>query len=150
MQPLFESLERRTLFSVTPIPADLPPSTSALPVLVHPLVALKNMKGTWNGAVLVTGVHAQSVKLTIRTQTSTGKLKGTLISTADPSILVAFSGKIRSNRKVSITLVGGHSGGAINGTGTGKLSKNGKSITFTMMFVQGGQSFPGTLTLTKA
>ena len=148
MQPLFEALEGRNLFSVTPI--GLGPQPQAEPaILVHPLVAIKKMKGTWSGAVLVTGIHTQSISLKITSQTSSGKLKGVLIATADPSIQVAFTGKIKSNRKVSITLTGGHSGGAINGTGTGKLSANGKAITFTMVFVQNGMSFPGTLTLTK-
>ena len=148
MSLFFESLEDRSLFSVTPIAAP-PPTHAPLMMSVAPLAVLKKVVGTWKGSVNVVGVHSQPVKLTISSQTSTGRIAGTLKSTNDPSINVAFSGKVKSNGRVSITLLGSHSGGSINGTGSGKLKVNGTKITFTMTFTQGGQSFPGTLILRK-
>ncbi len=114
------------------------------------LAAIPRTTGTWRGSIRIPGVHTQAVTLTITSQTSKGKIKGILIANADPSIRVSTNGTVKSNRSFTITLAGGHSGGAINGTGSGKLSANKKSITFNMVFVQGGRNFAGTLTLTTA
>ena len=147
MQVFFESLEGRSLFSATPIGVHA--ASVAPAVIVHPLVALKNMVGIWNGTLSIPGVHDRPVTIQITKQTAAGKLSGTLTTSLDPSIVVAFSGKIRANGKMSITLVGAHSGGAINGAGSGKVSANGKSIKSNLIFTQNGQGFPGTITLAK-
>lgn len=148
MTPLFESLEGRNLFSATPIAAPTPPQAS-ISMSFAPLAVLQKMVGTWKGTVYVAGVHSQPVKLIISSQTSTGKITGVLKSTKNSSINVAFTGKVKASGSVSISLLGGHSGGAINGTGSGKLKASATKISFTMAFVQGGRTFPGTLTLKK-
>src|SRR5690242_11936372 len=103
MHPLFESLETRTPFSVTPIVAS-PPADPTSAITISPFVALKNMVGTWKGSLNVVGVHSRPVTLVITKQTGTGKITGTLTTPLDPSIHVAFSGKVKSNRKVTISL----------------------------------------------
>ena len=148
MLPLFESLESRALFSASPVAHPSLAFPGPAPV-VQPLVALKKMAGTWNGIVTVTGVHDRPVTIVITSQTHTGHLTGTLTTSLDPSIIVAFSGRISANRRVHITLTGTHSGGAINGTGTGKLTSSGKKVSLTMTFVQNGFSIGGLLTLSK-
>lgn len=111
---------------------------------------LLNLTGNWAGTVNVVGVHSRPVTLTISKQASNGKLKGTLIPVQDTSIHVAFSGQLKTNRSISVKLVGSHSGGAINGSGTGKVSPDGKSINVSMKFVQGTQTFKGSLVLARA
>jgi len=148
MQRFFESLESRSLFSVTPLSVVPPPR--AEPAVIQPLVALKKMSGKWSGTVVVTNIQTQPVTITINKQKPNGRFTGLLVAVNDPTIRVAITGRIRSNRRASITLVGNHSGGAIDGSGTGKLSSNGKTITFTLVFIQNGQQFPGTLTLKRA
>jgi hypothetical protein len=149
MQPLFESLETRTLFSVTPIVAG-PPADPTSAISITPFVALKKMIGTWKGSLTVVGIHSRPCKLVITKQTGSGKITGILTTPQDPTIHVALTGKVKSNGKVSITLVGSHLAGPINGTGTGKLKSGGKAITFTMVWSQNGATFPGSLTLKKA
>ena len=144
MNPFFESLESRRLFSVTPLSPVAP--SAPREVIVQPLIA-KKMTGKWKGMVVVTNIQTQPVTVTIK-QKSNGKFTGMLTAVNDPTIQVAVSGKISSNGKVRITLKGIHSGGVIDGSGTGKL--HGKSITFTLVFQQNGVSFPGSLTLKKA
>jgi hypothetical protein len=148
MQPLFESLEARSLFSVTPIAAP----HSAHPMLTTtfaPLVALQKMIGTWKGAIVVKGIHTQPVVLVISKQTASGKMSGLLTTPRDKSIKVKFVGTINAKGGVTIALIGVHPGGPINGTGTGALKAPGKAITFAMKFTQSGHVFPGSLVLKR-
>jgi len=148
MNRFIESLESRSLFSASPVAHSMLATASATGI-VQPLAASKKMVGTWSGIVNVTGVHSRPVTIVIKSQTGTGHLTGTLTTSLDPSIIVNFSGKIGSNRRVHISLAGTHSGGAINGIGSGKLSANGKKISISMNFVQNGFSIPGSLNLAK-
>ena len=148
MQPLFESLEGRQLMSAAastlqPVAQAQPAMATILPLAVPKLVA------KYKGLISIPGVHAQNIKLTISKETSTGKLTGLLVATSNPSIQVKVTGKVAANRKVTIVLTGSHSGGSINGTGTGKVSANGKTMTINMVFVQNGMTFTGTLTLKR-
>jgi hypothetical protein len=148
MQPLFESLEGRTLMSVSPVA--LQSAERAQPALVTIVpFAIPKIVAKYKGTISIPGIHAQSVTITIKKETATGKLTGTLVANADPSIVVKVTGKVTASRKVTLVLTGSHSGGSINGTGTGKLSANGKTMTISMVFVQGGMNFNGTLTLKR-
>jgi hypothetical protein len=148
MHGFFESLERRDHFSVSQaVPAPLAAASSAI---VQPAAAkLKSVLGAWSGTLSIPGIHDRPVTINITKQSSSGALSGKLTTSLDPSIVVAFSGRIKSNGAMTITLVGGHSGGAINGTGTGKLASTGSSISYKLVFTQGGQGFPGTISLKK-
>ena len=156
MRPLFESLEGREFLSATiggiPQVHSQPvgnPVTMSLNASSQTLAAIQSVKGTWNGTLSVTGVHDRPVTIKITKQAANGTVTGQLTTSLDPSIVVAVSGKVKANGGLSISLVGAHSGGAINGTGTGKLGSTAKTMSFKLSFVQGGQSFPGTITLTK-
>jgi hypothetical protein len=153
MQAFFESLEGRTFLSAVPQTASLnakPQSTAAISAPITALAVLPKVTGKWNGTIKVTGVHNQPVTLNITKQTSKGALSGTLTTSADPSIKVAFTGTVKADSTFTVKLVGSHSGGAINGTGKGKLASTKKSVTVTMTWTQGGFSLPGSLVLKKA
>jgi hypothetical protein len=148
MHAFFESLERRDHFSAAQaVPAPLAAASGAI---IQPAAAkLKSVLGAWSGTLSIPGIHDRPVTINITKQSSSGVLGGKLTTSLDPSIVVAFSGRIKSNGAMTITLVGGHSGGAINGTGTGKLASAGSTISFKLIFTQGGQGFPGTISLKK-
>ncbi len=117
---------------------------------ITPLATLRaNLVGKWKGTVTVTGVHSQPVAVNISKQTSIGRLSGVLTTSQDSSIRVTFSGVSKANRKVSVVLKGTHPGGSIDGSGTGKVSTNGKTLSITMTFVQNGRNLPGTLILKR-
>ena len=111
---------------------------------------LVNVVGSYTGAIVIPGVaHNRAVNVSITRQSKTGSFKGVLIPTADTTIHVAVSGTVSAGGKFTIKLVGTHSGGSINGTGTGTIGKTG-GLVAKVTFVQSGQKFPGTLKLAKA
>ena len=120
------------------------------PAVVQPLAAQRKLLGYWNGTLSIPGVHDRPVSIHITTQTHTGRLGGTLTTSLDPSILVVFTGKIKTSGKLHVTLNGIHSGGAINGSGSAHVSASGHTMAFSMIFAQGTQGFPGTIALTRA
>jgi hypothetical protein len=149
-----DALESRTLLSAAAPVSLAPGMVMSAGAVVQPLAAtvaplavtLAKIAGKYSGAVTVTGVHSQPVTVTLK-EAANGKLTGTLTTPQDPSIKVKITGKVTSKKAFTITLVGGHRGGAINGTGTGTIK--GTTLTIKMTFVQGGQNFPGKLTLKK-
>ena len=149
MYQFIEALEGRRLFTATS--AGIQSTHVAAPTAVaQPLVAaIQKITGTWNGTLHVSGVHDRPITITITGQTSRGTLSGTLTTSLDPSIIVTLTGRIRANRHVSFTLNGVHSGGVINGSGSGTITANGKHISVGLLFMQGSQGFPGSLTITR-
>jgi hypothetical protein len=145
---LFESLESRSLFSVTPIAAG-PVAEPSLAFTIAPLAKVAKLIGTWKGSINVVGVHSQPVTLVINAQNSTGALTGVLTTPADKSIHVKFRGTLKAKGVVTISLAGTHGGGPINGSGTGTLKAASTKITFVMAWKQGGHTFAGTLVLKK-
>jgi hypothetical protein len=154
MTRFIEFLESRQLLSITPVlsPVASPQAPAAPPVLAAPMAStLTNVVGSYTGSIKVSGVHTQQVKANITSQASDGTIKGTLASTADPSVNMTLTGKVSAGNLISMTLSGGgsHPAGNINGTGSGNIVVNGSSITLTLSF-NFTQPFKatGTLTLT--
>lgn len=146
-----ESLETRSLLSSVPlaplpvhfdVPALVAPATPGglhnAAAVLSPLAsaALRNVVGAYNGSMAVTGVHTQTVKVTISKQTAAGVITGTLTSTLNPAVKLAITGKVLPGNKIRMTLVGGgtHGGGAIAGTGTGTIAVSGRHITLNLSF----------------
>lgn len=151
MSELFESLEGRSLMSGSPINfATFFGGSDSHSAIDMPMAALPKVTGTWTGTVAIPGVHSKAVKIVFTKQTSSGTLTGVLTSPSDSSIKVTVTGKVKSNGTVSIKLNGGHKGGAINGSGSGKLKSTNKSLTLSIGFIQGTHTYPGTITLKKA
>jgi hypothetical protein len=147
-----DALEPRTLLSVAAVNA-APSLSMDIGAVVQPLAAfhplavvLGKIAGTYTGSILVSGIHTQPVKVVLK-EAKNGTLSGTLTTPNDPSIKVRVTGKVTSRTKFTIKLLGGHRGGSINGSGTGTI--RGKTLTAKMTFVQGGRSFPGTLSLKR-
>ena len=153
-QRMFEldTLESRMFLSAAVVgPGILMPDTTAVTYALatgaQPLaVTLAKIAGTYTGSVVVTGVHTRPVKVVLK-EAANGTLSGTLTTPQDASIKVKVTGKVKNATTFTITLTGNHSGGSINGTGTGTIK--GKTLTIKMNFVQGGSIFPGKLTLKR-
>jgi hypothetical protein len=152
MRSMFESLERRDHFSLAVPHTQVTgvPQNPAAVTFAAAATTLPNVVGSWNGTLTVIGIHDRPVTIAITREASNGRLSGTLTTSLDPSIVVAFSGRIKANGSMSgVSLQGIHSGGPINGAGTGKLNAAGNSMKFNLTFTQSGQGFPGTVTLNK-
>jgi hypothetical protein len=148
MKAFFESLESRSLLSVSPSFAGPTPPQSG-EVIYSTLAVLPSVLGTWKGTLTLPGVHSKTVKIRINAQTHTGKVSGILTTTQDPSIRVTVTGKVTSTGRLYLTLAGGHGGGAINGTGNGKLKVGNTKVTLAMVFTQNGANYDGTISLHK-
>ncbi len=148
---LIESLESRSLMSASPFLAPAAPSHGVAPsgVFATLAVTIPSVVGTWSGTLALPGVHNQPVKITFSTQSSRGILTGTLRTAANSSIRVAVTGRVTSTGVVAVTLGGKHSGGPINGSGSGRLRSGNTRVTLAINFTQGGKVFPGTITLRK-
>ena len=153
MRNFFEALEGRTLLSAGPMVMENTVDAGA-PAVIQPLVVFPAIPGNYAGSVTVNGVHMKGVTVTLA-KTAPKVFTGTLTATTDPSIHVAVTvtrtGKnVLGQRTVSVTLKGVHSGGVINGTGTGIINAKGKIKIKSLTFIQNGQPFPGALVLAKA
>ena len=153
MPNFYEALEGRMFLSAATLTVGQPLLVSSA-ALVQPLVTTVSIPGRYTGNIVVTGIHAQPVTMTLARRTST-KFVGTLTSTQDPTIrvptVVRVTGQAANGRRfITITFNGAHSNGAIVGRGTGVITATGKLKALNFVFVQNNLPFPGTVVLTKA
>ena len=145
---LFEDLESRTLLSAG---VALTPPTAGMAlapaVTMAAAAAIPKFAARYLGSISIPTIgHFKSTVLTITKQLANGNFTGTLNAAGS---LVAVTGVMKANRTFTITAKGSHVGGVINGTGTGTMNAAGTKLTISMKFVNGGNVYPGTITLVK-
>lgn len=152
MPNFYEALEGRMFLSAAPLTVGQPLLVSSA-ALVQPLVTTVSIPGRYTGNIVVTGIHARPVTLTLARRTAT-RFVGTLTATQDPTIrvptVVRVTGQAANGRRfITITFNGTHGNGAIVGTGAGVITATGRLKVLNFVFVQNNQPFPGTVVLTK-
>lgn len=155
MSRFMESLESRSLLSVSPVFAGMPPLATQSATTIVPLkhvTGLQNIVGVYTGTIVIPGIgHNKPVTLTITGETKHGLFSGLLTASAD--VQYTFTGRVLSNTTLRFSFTGSHQGGTVLANGTGTIvAHRGGRITMAMGFqiaVNGGTQFPGTLNVGK-